>query len=100
MHGLVGKLVQMKKKYEGRNRKMTNSDRWLKCYKRDPGLILILPPKLLGSGKVSMLTHTYTHKPLRKIKVTICNLKATADFNCDQIAGLVICKFRKSMVIP
>ena len=26
-----------------------------------------------GSDKVSMLTHTYPHKPLRKIKATICN---------------------------
>ena len=27
----------------------------------------------LGGDRVSMLTHTYPHKPLRKIKVTIWN---------------------------
>ena len=26
--------------------------------------------------KVSMLTHTYPHKPLKKIEVTICNHQA------------------------
>ena len=30
----------------------------------------------LGGDKVSMLTHTYPHKPLRKIEVTICNHQA------------------------
>ena len=30
----------------------------------------------LGGDKVSMLTHTYPHKPLRKIKVTMCNHQA------------------------
>ena len=30
----------------------------------------------LGGDKVSMLTHTYPHKPLMKIKVTICNHQA------------------------
>ena len=32
--------------------------------------LFILHP---GGYKVSMLTHTYPHKPMRKIKVTICN---------------------------
>ena len=32
-----------------------------------------LPP---GGDKVSMLTHTYPHKPIRKIKVTVCNHQA------------------------
>ena len=30
----------------------------------------------LGDDKVSMLSHTYPHKPLRKTKVTICNHQA------------------------
>ena len=29
-----------------------------------------------GGDKVCMLTHTYLHKPLKKIKVTLCNHKA------------------------
>ena len=28
------------------------------------------------ADEVSVLTHTYPHKPLRKIKVTICNHQA------------------------
>ena len=35
-----------------------------------------LATSLLGGNKVSMLTHTYPHKSLRKIKVTICNHQA------------------------
>ena len=31
--------------------------------------------KTLRSDKVSMLTFTYPHKPLGKIKVAICNLQ-------------------------
>ena len=30
----------------------------------------------LGGDKVSMLTHTYPHKPLGNIEVTICNHQA------------------------
>ena len=30
----------------------------------------------LGGKKVSMLAHTYPHKPLRKMKVTMCNHQA------------------------
>ena len=41
--------------------------------------------------KVSILTNTYTHKPLRKIKVTICNHQADTQLMSD----LVTCKFRK-----
>ena len=33
----------------------------------------------LGVDKVSMLTHTYPHRPLRKIEVTIRNLNRQAD---------------------
>ena len=32
--------------------------------------------KTLGGDKVSMLIHTYPHKPLQKVKVTICNHQA------------------------
>ena len=39
--------------------------------------ITVSPPiSTLRGDKVSMLTHTYPHKPLRKIKVTICNHQA------------------------
>ena len=44
-----------------------------------------------------MLTHTYPHKPLRDITVTICKL--IAHFKCGLMSDLVVCKFRKSMVI-
>ena len=30
----------------------------------------------LGGDQVSMLTHTYPHKPLKKIYVTMCNHQA------------------------
>ena len=38
-------------------------------------LITLVIPYFCPSGgdKVTMLTHTYSYKPLRKIKVTICN---------------------------
>ena len=38
-----------------------------------PMHLSVTPSNNLGRDKVSMLTHTYPHKPLRKIKVTICN---------------------------
>ena len=34
----------------------------------------------LGGDKVSMLTHNYPHKPLRKIEVTICKHQADSPF--------------------
>ena len=40
----------------------------------------IEPIITLGGDKVSMLTHTYPHKPLRKIKVIICNHQADSPF--------------------
>ena len=44
------------------------------------GLFQFLPfqfiPYCIPPYKVGMLTHTYPHKPLRKIKVTICNHQA------------------------
>ena len=46
------------------------------------------------------VTHTYPHKPLRKIKVTIyASTWLTADLLCGLTSNLVICMFRKSMVI-
>ena len=54
----------------------------------------------LGVDEVSMLTHTYPHKPQRKIKVTIYAIaRMTANFLCGLTSDLVICKFRKSRVI-
>ena len=46
---------------------------------------------------VSMLIHTYPHRPLRKIKVTICwePNRLTAHFMCGLMSDLVICKFWK-----
>ena len=44
--------------------------------------------------------HTYPCKPLRKIKVTICNHQADSQlYVCGLISDLVNWKFRKSMVI-
>ena len=37
---------------------------------------IVIWPMPSGGGKVSMLTHTYPYKPLKKIKVTICNQQA------------------------
>ena len=50
-------------------------------------------------GKVSMLTHTYPHKPLGKIKWPYAITKLTTYFTCSLMSDLAICKFRKSMVI-
>ena len=59
---------------------------------------LLRPP--LGDDKVSILTHIFPDKPLRKIKVTICNHhRPTVQFMCGLMSDLVICKFRNSMVI-
>ena len=53
----------------------------------------------LGGDKVSMLTHTYPHKPLRKIKRDHMQspgwLWVIAHFVCGQMPDLVIWKFRK-----
>ena len=52
----------------------------------------------LEGDKVSMLTHTYPHKLLRKIEVTICNHQADSPL-CGVMSDLVICKFKKSMAV-
>ena len=51
------------------------------------------------SSGVSMLTHTYPHKPLRKIKVAIYDHQADGPLYVCLISDLVICRFRKSTVI-
>ena len=57
--------------------------------------------QMFGGDKVSMLTYTYPHKPRKKSKVTICNHQAlTAHFMRGLMSDMVICKFRKSIVIP
>ena len=53
----------------------------------------------LRGDKVSVLTHIYPHKPLRKIKVTTCNHQADSPLYVCVMSDLVICKFWKSMVI-
>ena len=53
----------------------------------------------LRADKVSMFTHTYPHKPLRKTKVTICNHQTDGPLMCGLMFDLVIHKFRKSMAI-
>ena len=59
-----------------------------------------LPILTLRGDKVSMLTHTYPHKPLRKIKVAIYTFtRLTAHLMCSLTSDLVICKFSKRMVI-
>ena len=59
--------------------------------------LVVLP---LEGDKVSMLTHTYPHNPMRKIKVTICKItRLTIHFMCSLMSDLVICKFGKSLVI-
>ena len=44
--------------------------------------------------KVSMLNHTYPHKPVGKIKVSICNHQADTPLYVWLRSDLVICKFR------
>ena len=53
-------------------------------------------PVPLWGDKVSMLTHTYPHKPRRKIEVTICKItRLTAHFMCGLMFDLLIFKFMK-----
>ena len=50
----------------------------------------------LRGDKVSMLTHTYSCKPLRKIKAIIFNHQADSHLMYGLTSDLVICKFRKA----
>ena len=43
--------------------------------------ISVLTETILGGDKVSVLTHIYRHKPLRKTEVTICNHQADSPLN-------------------
>ena len=54
-------------------------------------------PVPFRGDNVSMLIHTYPHKPLRKIKVTICNHQADSPLYLWPGSDLVICKFRKKL---
>ena len=47
------------------------------------------------SDKVSMLTHTYPQTP----EEDLSDHRLTANFLCGLISDMVICKFRKCMVI-
>ena len=47
----------------------------------------------LWSNKVSMLTHTYPHNPWGRFT------RLAPPFMCGLMSDMVICKFRKSMVI-
>ena len=51
----------------------------------------------LWGDKVSMLTHTYPHKPLRKTKVTMCKHQADNQRMYGLVSHLVICNFRKKV---
>ena len=57
----------------------------------------------LRGDKVStcMLTHTYPHKPLRKIKWPSAITRLTAHFTCGLMSDLAVCRclHRKNMVI-
>ena len=48
---------------------------------------------------MNMLTHTYPHKPLRKIKVTICNHQADSPLYVSSDVWFGDWRFRKRMVI-
>ena len=66
---------------------------------KHPPRYTIPPPVTLGGDKVSMLVHTYPHKPLRKSKWSAAISRLRARFMCGLMSDLVICKFRKTMVI-
>ena len=44
---------------------------------------------------ISMSTHTYAHKTLRKIKVAICNRQTACPFYLWPMSDLVICKYQE-----
>ena len=63
-------------------------------------ICIFLPSRTPGGDKVSMLTHTYPHKPLRKIlKRPYAITRLTAHLMCDLMSDLVTWKFRKNMVM-
>ena len=62
-------------------------------------IFVCLSSRLFPSGgdKVSMWTHTYPHKLLRKIKVTICNHQADRSLYVWPNVWSGNCKFRKKI---
>ena len=50
---------------------------------------------ILRGDKVSMLTHTYPHKPLRKINWPTAIARLTAHITCGLKSDLAICKHSK-----
>ena len=52
----------------------------------------------LWGDEVCMLTHTYPHKPLSKIKWLYIIARMTAHFKCGLMSNLVICKHRKKVL--
>ena len=69
-------------------------DTWC-TIKLDSCILHIFKVRTLRGDKVIMLTHTYPHKPLRKIKVTSAITTLTAHLTCDLMPGLVIRMYRK-----
>ena len=53
------------------------------------------PTNLYRGDKVTVLTHTYPHKPLKKIKWPSAITMLTTHFMCGLMSDLVICKHRK-----
>ena len=61
-----------------------------------------IPKEVIVNGdcdKVIMLTHTYPHKPLRKIKWPPAITKLTTHFAYGLMSDLVIASIEKSVVI-
>ena len=53
----------------------------------------------LRGDKVSMLTHTYEHKPQGILKRPYAIIRLTAYFMCSLMSDMVSCTFRKCTVI-
>ena len=53
----------------------------------------------LGLDKASMLTHIYPHNPLKRLKWPYAITRLTTQFMCGLMFDLVLCKFKKSMII-
>ena len=57
--------------------------------------VLLLVCLTLGVGEVSMLVHTHSRKPPRKINWPYAITRLTAHFTWDLMSDLMICKHRK-----
>ena len=71
---------------------------WSFCIWNDQ-VLPSLSPCTLGDDNVSMLTHTYPHKPVRNINWPSSIIKSTVHVVCGVMSGLVIRKHRQVMVI-